>query len=282
MQSTHFDNGKVITVYHNNSIYTFNREDNEKLFLQVRELYKIADYVAIARLTVTPENINFKYADSDLSISKEGVVTINGDALPASLSKVIVSLYKEDAPIDCFINFWHKLNQNPSNKAVNRLYDFIEKHNITILPDGNLLLYRVVRRTEQPGVFVDIYTGTMKQAIGETISVSRNSVDDRDEVSCSHGIHVCSFSYTNYYGSAHSGEDAVVNVSVNPANIVSIPFDYNCAKLRVCEFTILEENTNLTEIRQTYYNNLESSYDEDYEEEDNYWNDESEDNDEDY
>lgn len=188
MQSTHFDNGRQITVYHNDSILNFNREENEKLFLQVRELYKVGDYDAIARLTVTPENINFKYADSNLSISKEGVVTINGDVLPASLSKVIVSLYKEEAPIDCFINFWHKLNQNPSNKAVNRLYDFIEKHNITILPDGNLLLYRVVRRTEQPEVFVDIYTGTMRQAIGDKISVSRNSVDDRDEISCSHGL----------------------------------------------------------------------------------------------
>lgn len=70
----------------------------------------------------------------------------------------------------------------------------------------------------------------------------------------------------------------MVNVKVNPANIVSIPIDYNGSKLRVCEFTILEENTNLTEIRQTYYNNqLESSCDEDYEEDD--WDNDS---DEDY
>lgn len=281
MQSIHFDNGRQITVYHNDSIYTFNREDSEKLFLQVRELYKTGDYDAIARLTVTPENINFRYADSELSISKEGVVTINGNVLPASLSKVIVSLYKEDAPINCFINFWHKLNQNPSNKAVNRLYDFIEKHNITILPDGNLLLYRVVKRTYTPGVYVDIYTGTIYQSLGQTLSIPRNQVDDDDTKICSHGYHVCSFSYTRHYGNAYSGQDAVVNVSVNPANIVSIPFDYDCAKLRVHEFTILEENTELTEIRQTYYNNLESSYHEDYEEEDDSY-DESENTEEDY
>lgn len=60
--------------------------------------------------------------------------------------------------------------------------------------------------------------------------------------------------------------------------------DHNCAKLRVCEFTILEENTSLTEIRQTYYNNLdlESSYDAKYDEDYHEWDDESEDNDEDY
>lgn len=282
MQSTHFDNGKVITIYHNDSILTFNREENKELFLKVRELYKIGDYDTIAKLIVTPENINFRYANSDLSISKEGVVTIDGDVLPASLSKVIVSLYKEDAPIDCFINFWHKLNQNPSNRARLRLYDFVDTKQITLLPDGDLLLYRVVRRTEIPGRYVDIYTGTIYQSIGDTISMRRALVDDDDTRTCSHGYHCCSYEYTNHYGNAKSGQDAVVNVKVNPANIVSIPIDYNGSKLRVCEFTILEENTKLTEVRQTYYNNqLESSYNEDYEEDD-YWDDESENNDEDY
>ena len=102
-------------------------------------------------------------------------------------------------------------------------------------------------------------------------------------------MHTSNFNYTKYYGNAYSGQDAVINVSVNPANIVSIPIDQNCAKLRVCEFTILEENTALTEIRHTYYNNqlkLESSYedaeyDEDYLEDD-YWDDELEDPDKDY
>jgi hypothetical protein len=289
MQLTHYDNGRQITVYHNDSILTFNREENEKLFLQVRELYKVADYEAISKLVLTAEDINFKYADSELSISKDGVVTINKEVLPSSLSKVIVALYKEDAPIDCFINFWNKLNQNPSNKAVNRLYEFIERHNITILPDGDLLLYRVVKRTEEPGVFVDLYTGTMKQAIGDTVKMLRNKVVDDNLINCGPGLHTSNFNYTKYYGNAYSGQDAVINVSVNPANIVSIPIDQNCAKLRVCEFTILEENTALTEIRQTYYNNqlkLESSYedaeyDEDYLEDD-YWDDELEDPDEDY
>jgi hypothetical protein len=274
MQSTHFDNGRVITVYHNDQVLTFNREDNEKVFLQVRELYKVGDYEAIFKLVLTVENINLKYADSELSISKEGIVTINGDILPASLSKVIVALYKEDAPIDCFIQFWNKLNQNPSNKAVNRLYDFVDKHNITILPDGNLLLYRVVRRTEQPEVFIDIHTGTMNQAIGETISMTRNKVDDDSAVGCSRGLHCAAWGYTNYYGNAYSGKDAVVNVSVNPANVVAIPDEMNMSKIRVCEFTILEENTNLTEIRQAYYNQQleEFSCDEDDYNED-YWDD---------
>ena len=278
MQSTHFDNGRQITVYHNDKILTFNREDNEDLFLKVRELYKVADYDGIANLTVSIENINFRYLDSDLNINKEGLVTINGYVLPTSLSKVIVALYKEDAPIDCFINFWHKLNQNPSNKARLRLYDFVDSKNVTLLPDGDLLLYKVVKRTEIPGRYVDIYTGTIYQSIGDTISMRRALVDDDDTRVCSHGYHCCSYEYTNHYGNAKSGQDAVVNVKVNPANIVSIPIDYNGSKLRVCEFTILEENTNLTEIRQTYYNNpLESSY-EDCEEEDD-WDD---DLDEDY
>jgi hypothetical protein len=280
MQSTHFDNGRQITVYHNDSILTFNREDNEDLFLKVRELYKVADYDGIANLTVSIENINFRYLDSDLNINKEGVVTINGDVLPSSLSKVIVALYKEDAPIDCFINFWHKLNENPFATTVARLYDFIEKNGITILPDGDLLLYRVVKRTQEPGVFVDLYTSTIKQAIGDTLSLPYNKVDNRNDILCSFGYHAACFSYMSMYGNAYSGQDAVVNVRVNPKDICAVPYD-NIGKIRTREFTILEENTNLTEIRQTYYNNqLESSCDEDYEEND--WDDDSEESDEDY
>jgi len=282
MQSTHFDNGKVITVYHNDQVLTFNREDNERVFLQVRELYKVGDYEAISKLVLTAENINLRYADSDLSISKEGVVTINGDVLPASLSKVIVALYKEDAPIDCFINFWNNLNQNPFATTVQRLYDFIERHNITLLPNGDLLMYKVVKRTENPNVFIDIWSETIRQSVGDTIQVPYNKVDNRNEVACSFGLHTSGWDYVPKYGRAMSGIDVCINVSVNPKDICAVPYD-DISKIRGRCYTILGVNTQLTEIRQTYYSQQleDSSYDEN-EDYDDYWDNVEDDNDEDY
>jgi hypothetical protein len=285
MKEYYFYNGRSITVYTTEGTFTFLKEDNLDRFNQVHTLCQEGRFSEVAELTLSPKAVNAYCAGSQLSISPEGIATIDDEVLPSALSEVIVNLYKEGAPIDCFVNFWNKLKLNPSYKSVQRLYEFIEKNNITLLPDGDILLYRVVKRTEKANTFVDLYTGTMKQSISETISLPRNQVDDNNEHTCSVGLHVCAFSYIKHYGSAYSGQDAVVNVSVNPTNVVSIPMDYNCAKIRVCEFTILEENTQLTEIRQTYYNNLEleSSYDED--DEDDYneeWDDVEDDNDEDY
>jgi hypothetical protein len=269
MTNSYFDNGNTIVIYTNNTRYTFKRSDNEDLFLRVRELYTVGNYEAIASLQLSVTEINLRYGDSELYVTPEGLATINGKQLPSSLTKVLIALFKENAPVLPLIKFWEKLNQNPSYRAVNRLFDFIQTHQITLLPDGDLLLYRVVKTTETPGVFIDIYSGTMRQGIGDIVNIDRNLCDDNDEVTCSRGLHVCSFSYTHYYGNAHSGNDVVVNVSVNPKDVVSIPFDYNNAKLRVCSFTILEENSNITEVRQTYYNNQGEVRD-DYEDEDNY------------
>ena len=273
MPNTYFDNNKTIFIsFEDNTSATFSRLQDEQQFLKVRSFIKEGDWDSIKKLLLTPEAITFKFNNQDFHISNDGVVSINGATLPSSLSKVIVALYKEDAPIEPLINFWNKLQSNPSNRLINSLYNFIDRNNITLFPDGDLLLYRVVRKTNTPGTYVDIYTGKMVQSIGDTLSISRSSVDDRDEVSCSHGLHVCAFSYTNHYGNVHSGEDVVVNVKVNPVNIVSNPTDYNCAKLRVCEFTIVEENTTLTEVRQAYYTNWQSTgedyYDDQYEDED--------------
>ena len=253
MKEYYFYNGRSITVYTAESTFTFLKEDNLDRFNQVHTLCLEGKFDEIAELTLSPKAVNAYCAGSQLSISPEGIASIDNEVLPSALSEVIVNLYKEGAPIDCFVNFWNKLKLNPSYKSVQRLYEFIEKNNITLLPDGDILLYRVVKRTEEANTFVDLYTGTMRQSIGETVSLPRNKVDDNNDNTCSAGLHVASWDYMKHYGNAYSGQDAVVNVSVNPANVVSIPYDYNCAKIRVCGFTILEENTQLTEIRQTYY-----------------------------
>ena len=279
MKNYYFYTGLTLTVITTEGTFFFRKEENLDRFQTAYQLCQEGKFDEVIELTLSPNAVNAYYAGSQLSISPEGIASIDGESLPIALSEVIVNLYNENAPIDCFINFWNKLKLNPSYKSVQRLYEFIKRNNVTLLPDGDILLYRVVKRTEKANTFVDLYTGTMKQSIGETVSLPRNKVDDNNENSCSAGLHVASWSYMKHYGSAYSGQDAVVNVSVNPANVVSIPYDYNCAKIRVCEFTILEENTQLTEIRQTYYNNIqEQTYDDyeddEYEDEYSAWNDE--------
>ena len=284
MKEYYFYNGRSITVYTAEGTFTFLKDNNLERFNQVHTLCLEGKFDEIAELTLSPKAVNAYCAGSQLSISPEGIATIDDEVLPSALSEVIVNLYKEGAPIDCFVNFWNKLKLNPFATTVERLYYHIDKFNITLLPDGNLLMYKVVKRTENPNVFIDIWSQTIRQSVGDTIEVPYNKVDNRNEVSCSYGLHSCEWDYVPMYRSAMSGVDVVINVSVNPKDICAIPYG-NISKIRGRCYTILEENTQLTEIRQAYYNNqveLESSYEDDEDAYNEEWDDVEDDNDEDY
>jgi hypothetical protein len=52
-------------------------------------------------------------------------------------------------------------------------------------------------------------------------------------------LHVCADEYLKGYA---NGTDArTLVVEVNPADVVAVPYDYNFAKMRVCEYKVLSE-----------------------------------------
>jgi hypothetical protein len=66
--------------------------------------------------------------------------------------------------------------------------------------------------------------------------MERNMVDDNRNNTCSSGLHFCSHSYL----ASFSGERTVI-VKIDPADVVSIPSDYNDAKGRTCRYTVIGE-----------------------------------------
>ena len=79
-----------------------------------------------------------------------------------------------------------------------------------------------------------------RNMVGDVVVQKRNEVDDiRDNV-CSNGLHFCSLSYIPKY---HGGTGRVMIVKINPADVVSIPSDYDNAKGRCCKYTVIGEHT---------------------------------------
>lgn len=68
----------------------------------------------------------------------------------------------------------------------------------------------------------------------------RNFVEDNPEVACSHGLHCASAEYAKGYG-------VLTEVAVDPADVVSVPYDYDFAKCRCCRFEILTAPVKRTE-----------------------------------
>jgi len=116
---------------------------------------------------------------------------------------------------------------------VDELYGFLEKNNLPITPDGHFLAYKKVRND-----FLDIHSGTMDNSPGTVVEMERFKVDDNKDQTCSTGLHFCGMSYLGHFG---SGSDRTVIVKIDPADVVSIPSDYNGAKGRACRYEVIGE-----------------------------------------
>ena len=163
----------------------------------------------------------------------DGVVRIDGEAVPEALNRQIVEFIEAKLPYQPLVNFWNNLKNNPSYRAVQQLFSFLLVNDHPITEDGCFLAYRRVTSD-----FKDFYTGTMDNSIGAVVQMPRREVDENPEQTCSNGIHASNWEYAAYH--YHGGEGVLVMVKINPADVVAIPVDYNQAKMRVCRLEVLQ------------------------------------------
>jgi len=140
--------------------------------------------------------------------------------------------------VNKYKKFLEKANANPNLKSIEGLYRFIEANCIEISEDGDILGFKLVSDE-----YMDLFTHTIDNSIGETITMDRNLVDSNPDVTCSAGLHICSSSYLSYYGFYESTKDRVILCCVNPADVCAVPRDYKNAKLRCCEYTVIKDVT---------------------------------------
>ena len=76
---------------------------------------------------------------------KSGVVYYNGESVHGHVVDRILSFMSNNLPHKPLVNFLEKLMANPSRRAVNELYAFLEHKNMPLTPDGNFLAYKGVR-----------------------------------------------------------------------------------------------------------------------------------------
>ncbi len=166
---------------------------------------------------------------------QDGRVMVNGVAAPEVLSNKIIRFSNEGLPFQPLLAFAAKLQENPSFRAVNELYQFLEKNDHPITESGNFIAYKRVK-----GDFKDIHSGTMDNSVGRTVEVPRNQVDEDSNRTCSYGLHVANWDYAHtQFGSSQRDSDVMLEVEVNPADVVAIPADYNQSKMRCCRYNVL-------------------------------------------
>jgi len=166
---------------------------------------------------------------------ENGQVLVNGVAAPHALSNKIIRFSNDGLPFQPLVKFAENLQKNPSFRAVNELFTFLEKNDHPITENGNFIAYKRVRST-----FKDIHSNTMDNSVGKTVEIPRNQVDEDSNRTCSHGLHVANWDYAHlHFASSDAATDVMLEVEVNPADVVAIPVDYNNSKMRVCKYKVL-------------------------------------------
>ncbi|AJT60958.1 RIIB lysis inhibitor [Vibrio phage ValKK3] len=132
------------------------------------------------------------------------------------------------------VKFFENLIENPSRRAVEELYGFLEAADIELTDDGHFLAYKKIRDN-----YKDIHSNKMCNKPGTRVWMLRHQVNDNKDQTCSAGLHVCSKGYLPHFGGAAGNR--VVLCKVNPRDVVSVPSDYNNTKLRCSEYLVLKE-----------------------------------------
>ena len=172
------------------------------------------------------------YVDNESGITvKEGSVFFQGEAIHNVVVDKILSFMRQGLPFKPLVRFLGKLMANPSRRAVNELYAFLEHKSMPITPDGNFVAYKGV--TED---FKDFHTRKFDNSVGQTLSMVRNSVCDDANIGCSYGFHAGSYEYAKGYASSGGH---LMRVEIDPTDVVSVPLDCDCQKLRTAKYKVI-------------------------------------------
>lgn len=172
-----------------------------------------------------------------------GHITFDGDPVDNALTQQVLRFL--DAGQDDWkplVAFFEKVQLNPQDHSREQLFRFITANNFPLTPDGDIIAYKGVKNGDEEGLYLSTRQGVayvngeeikgyIPNRIGDLITMPREQVAGNPTVTCSAGLHVATHSFASGYGT-------VLEVHVNPRDIVSVPHD-SAEKIRCCRYIVV-------------------------------------------
>jgi len=198
-------------------------------YQKVVDAIKAGDWQTVED-TIDPKKVVINFGQGNVAIQGEKLFW-KGTEMHGAIVNRMVQMLQDGFSVEPLVLFMENLMTNPSFRAVNELYGFLERNNLPITPDGHFLAYKKVRED-----YKDVYSGKFDNSVGQVVSMERNQVNDDKNQTCSAGLHFCSEGYL-----ANFGGDRVMILKINPRDVVSIPTDYKNTKGRCCQYEVIGE-----------------------------------------
>lgn len=189
--------------------------------LSDKDAEAIEDIIDMANKVETFSQGKVRIVDGEVYVGEEVIANVVADR--------ILELMSLDLDFEYMAKFLENLMLNPSFQSRQELYLFLENGEMPITEDGRFLAYKWVKND-----YTDCHTGTFSNKPGCVVKMLRQNVNDDRRQTCSSGLHVCTQHYEKF-------GPKLMLVAINPKDVVSVPHDYENAKMRVCEYEVLKE-----------------------------------------
>lgn len=203
-----------------------------------------------------------------VTVERDGVY-FEGEPVHNAVATRIMDFAMAGLDFKPLCRFFEKLMLNPSKRAIDELYTFLDHQNLPITDNGNFLAYK--------GLLPNYYSITSGKAklvkgkvnsagqifngVGEEIEMLRRDVDDDKDRGCSYGLHAGTQSYASGFA-----RGKMVVVEINPKDVVSIPTDCSYQKLRTCAYKVVGEYDGplVEPLYESRYEDEDLDYSDDY------------------
>jgi len=220
--------GSSIVVIVDNKSHTIDKNSHLS-YHKIVDAIKEEDWETVREL-IEPAVAICNYGQGNIKIV-DNVIYWNDQVFHNALATRMIKMFQEGFSIDPMLKFMNNLMANPSFRSIDQLYNFLDKNSLPITEDGHFLAFKKVKKN-----YTDIHSGKFDNSVGQHVTMERNQVNDDPNQTCSNGLHFCSQSYLGSFGVS---DDPVMILKINPKDVVSIPADYNGAKGRCCEYTVV-------------------------------------------
>lgn len=168
---------------------------------------------------------------------------IDGVEVDGKLVEKFIGFWADNKPFDGLLKFLERVACNPLSVAEVGLYNWDSA--LTIDNDGYFIGFKSVIPTE--GGYEPHYGGAgfvngvacqpIIQNVGDVVTMDRDDIEPGPE--CGVGLHVGTWGYASTY--SHRG--VVMEVRVDPADIINVPH-HTTGKLRCCRYEIISIHDN--------------------------------------
>lgn len=245
-------------------------EPNTRIEEAAYELYDLMAPVARVK-----RGIDSSFYLSDNLVTQGGSVYFGKHLLENTLASHLLSLLDDDnTPINeslwkSYIKFLDNLHQNVDENIRKQLFRWMDYENkagngFGITDDGCIVGYKGCEGTilEPVSIFtgraivdgVEV-EGQIPNRVGSVISMPRSAVQFDPKVGCAQGLHVGTRDYAVQWA------PILLLVKVNPRDVVSVPYECESQKMRVCEYTVLKITDVLDEHKMYHPDETEEDWD---------------------